>query len=52
MPLKKSKKSGDSKVDKALNGQKIDCDMGIKPKKTKRKASKRVDKSYDVSVME
>ena len=49
---KKSKKYGDSKVDKALNGQKIDCDMGIKPKKTKRKASKRVDKSYDVSVME
>ena len=53
---KKSKKYDDSKVDKALNGQKIHYDMGIdiveKPKKTKRKASKRVDKPYDVSVME
>ena len=53
---KKSKKYNDSKVDKALNGQKIHYDMGIdivkKPKKTKRKASKRVDKSYDISVME
>ena len=53
---KKSKKHNGSKVDKALNGQKIHYDMGLdiveKPKKTKRKASKRVDKSYDISVME
>ena len=46
---KKSKKYGDSKVDRALNGQKIDLDMGIKPKKSKRKAMNTVGNVYDVT---
>ena len=50
---KKSKKYNDSKVDKALNGQKIHYDMGIdivkKPKKSKRKAKNTVDDVYDVT---
>ena len=46
---KKSKKYGDSKVDKALNGQKIDLDMAVKPKKSKRKAKNTVNNVYDVT---
>lgn len=50
---KKSKKYDDSKVDRALNGQKIHYDMGIdivkKPKKSKRKAKNTVDNVYDVT---
>ena len=46
---KKSKKYGDSKVDRALNGQKIDLDMSIKPKKSKRKAKNTVNNVYDVT---
>ena len=46
---KKSKKYGDSKVDRALNGQKIDLDMAVKPKKSKRKAKNTVDNVYDVT---
>lgn len=39
---KKSKKYRGDKVDKALNGQKIDLDMAVKPKKSKRKAKNTV----------
>ena len=46
---KKSKKSGDSKVDRALNGQKIDLDMAVKPKKSKRKAKNTISNVYDVT---
>ena len=46
---KKSKKYDDSKVDRALNGQKIDLDMGIKPKKSKRKAKNTISNVYDVT---
>ena len=49
---KKSKKYGDSKVDRALNGQKIDCDMAVKPKKSKRKAKNTVGNVYDVTDVE
>ena len=49
---KKSKKYGDSKVDRALNGQKIDLDMSIKPKKSKRKAKNTVNNVYDVTDVE
>ena len=49
---KKSKKYGDSKVDRALNGQKIDLDMSIKPKKSKRKAMNTVGNVYDVTDVE
>ena len=50
---KKSKKYDDSKVDRALNGQKIHYDMGIdivkKPKKSKRKAKNTISNVYDVT---
>lgn len=50
---KKSKKHNGSKVDKALNGQKIHYDMGLdiveKPKKSKRKAKNAVGNVYDVT---
>ena len=46
---KKSKKYRGDKVDKALNGQKIDLDMGIKPKKSKRKAKNTVNNVHDVT---